>query len=140
MWDGNSWYSLNLDHDDGVIDCIEIYNNQIYVGSFNFVKTHIFRYTGSLKVGELKVNAEIKFYPNPVTSVLNVKIKLKGNNSIVVEIHNLEGKRVLKTKVNVLEENEISVNLSRLSSGTFIVLLKDEKSGSFLHQEKIIIQ
>ena len=76
----------------------------------------------SVKNENLNSLINISVYPNPVNNILNIKI---DNQQIKeVKIYNLMGKEVLKTSS---KESEIeSINISQLSSGMYLTLIKTD--------------
>ena len=60
-------------------------------------------------------SANFKYYPNPVTNVLNVSYV---KNITGVEVFNLVGQKVINKTVN---QNDAQVDMSALSTGTYMV-------------------
>jgi len=79
--------------------------------------TTFFDFWGLLPSGifESKATAEYKMYPNPVNDVLNIR-DLNDVKKIVIS--DVSGKLV---KSVIVESNRISVNISELNSGVYIV-------------------
>jgi hypothetical protein len=78
----------------------------------------------------LNVNSDLEIYPNPVMDVLHLKTDL-GVKRIIIS--DLLGKRLK----SVVPENaiEISVPVSDLNSGTYLIRLEQEngiKTGRFI--------
>ncbi|MFY1046476.1 choice-of-anchor J domain-containing protein [Chryseobacterium sp. GP-SGM7] len=73
----------------------------------------------------IKKNSSLKIYPNPVSDILNINSDSKIKS---VKIYDLSGK-------NVLETEKSNVNVSGLSSGTYIVTAQTENG---LQSAKII--
>ena len=74
---------------------------------------------GSVSVPEQNASLQtILISPNPVSDVLNIKLKGESKRSNFVEIVNLAGQTVLTKKT---ESDEVSVNVSSLSPGIYIV-------------------
>lgn len=67
----------------------------------------------------------IKIFPNPAKSILNWSVKAD------VEIYNSVGQKVITSK------NSSSTNISKLSNGVYIVIIKDE-NGKEIQRSKII--
>ena len=82
-----------------------------------------------LSIEEISDLDEITFYPVPVKSVLNISIK---NNTKIqsVEIYDLNGRQVFNSN-----QNSNQIDISHLSSGTYLVSVKTSKG---IHNEKII--
>ncbi|RTZ46854.1 T9SS type A sorting domain-containing protein [Chryseobacterium arthrosphaerae] len=80
--------------------------------------------TSSLATHEVtKKNASFRVYPNPVTQILNIDSQEKIQS---VSVFDATGRNVLSSEVNQAKYN---VDLSKLTSGTYIVTIKTE-SGS----------
>ena len=65
-------------------------------------------------------DSAIKIYPNPVTNTLNVYTT--GKNISKIEVYSILGKKVLEV------ENSDSINVSALSSGTYISKIYDDNN------------
>lgn len=65
-------------------------------------------------------NSEFSIYPNPTKDILNIKLK---NNSTakLVQVFDLTGRMILESEVN----NQ-TVSVESLSTGTYILLLRDQ--------------
>ena len=87
--------------------------------------------SSGLCVGIINVdnNQYIKIYPNPANVILN--IESKGIESLVVEIFNINGKKVKSNEV------KNSLLISDLPNGVYIVRIKG-KNGKLLKTEKIV--
>ncbi|MEO8933692.1 MAG: T9SS type A sorting domain-containing protein [Xanthomarina sp.] len=91
-----------------------IFNTTVDMGAYEF---------GSLPLGirdfELSEN-EIKLYPNPTTSFLNIKMKA---NLKQATIYSVLGTQVLKT-------TSTSINTSNLTSGVYLMKIEDENGNT----------
>ena len=67
-----------------------------------------------------KKNASFRVYPNPVTQILNIDSQEKIQS---VSVFDATGRNVLSSEVNQAKYN---VDLSKLTSGTYIVTIKTE--------------
>jgi len=75
--------------------------------------------SGSVSVPEENAASQaILLSPNPVSDILNIKLDKKTKKSDFVEIVNLSGQTILTQK---MESNELSLNVSKLSPGIYIV-------------------
>ncbi|MDG2151726.1 MAG: T9SS type A sorting domain-containing protein, partial [Polaribacter sp.] len=105
--------------------------------SFNF--ENVTQALGIEKVGE---NITFGVYPNPVKLDKKINIifdiqKVELNDNIV-EIYNLVGKRVLRTKItNTQGFYEKEIDLNSLNSGVYILKFN---SGGYQKSKKIVIQ
>ena len=105
--------------------------------SFNF--DNVTQALGIEKVGE---NITFGVYPNPVKQDKKINIifdiQTVNLNDNIVEIYNLVGKRVLKTKItNTIGFYEKEIDLSSLNSGVYMLRFT---SGEYQQSKKIIIQ
>ena len=70
--------------------------------------------------------AQLKYYPNPVDSELNISYIEEVTK---VEVFTITGQKVLSSNY---QSNEVKVDLSRLSSGTYLVRIDTEKASQFV--------
>lgn len=87
-------------------------------------RTNIRLNFSTLSTVEIDGKNALKYYPNPVKDIFNIS----GNQTITsLEIYNLSGQNILNQK---FDNKDISVNLSRLTSGNYIakVIYKDGSS------------
>ena len=73
-----------------------------------------------------------KIYPNPVIDNANLSFDLNSNELVNISIYNLNGELVKVLYNNVMMtsgNNNVSLNSSELSMGTYLVVVKsgDEK-------------
>jgi len=105
--------------------------------SFNF--ENVTQALGIEKVGE---NITFGVYPNPVNQDKKINIifdiQTVNLNDNIVEIYNLVGKRVLRTKItNTQGFYEKEIDLNSLNSGVYILKFN---SGGYQKSKKIVIQ
>ena len=70
--------------------------------------------------------AQLKYYPNPVDAELNISYT---DNITKVEVFTLTGQKVLNSTFQL---QEVKVDLSSLSSGTYMVKIETEKASQFI--------
>ena len=88
----------------------------------------VFIYGGtSLKVQNNMSSADIKIYPNPVTSVLHIDAPAK----VLVSVVSTDGKVLIERK------EAISLNVGQLSDGMYIIMVFDENN-TLLKTEKFV--
>lgn len=76
-----------------------------------------YEYNPTLSTSSFESNKkEVKLYPNPVTSVLNIKMKSDFESA---RIMNIQGQQVL-------ESDSKSINASQLPSGLYIIQIKND--------------
>lgn len=78
-----------------------------------------------LSVNELDLT-HLKYYPNPIDTELNIEY----NEAIKkVEIYTITGQKVLSKDFN---ENQVKLDLSNCSSGTYMIRVETEKASQFI--------
>ena len=121
----NSWiavstgfyHSLAIDNDGGLYTWGYNSNGQLGNGTTlndQYVVGTIACPTNNLSVDDF-TKSEMKFYPNPVSDILNISFE-QGISAVVV--YNLLGQEVFSKPFN---SNEVSINMSNLASGTYLV-------------------
>ena len=76
-------------------------------------------YTCMLSAEETSKKEIIAIYPNPVSDVLHVSMKI--NKEQKVEIYNMEGRKALEAMIN---SNKNTINVSNLPTGDYILTIK----------------
>ena len=76
-------------------------------------------YSCQLSVDDLSKKEIISIYPNPVSEVLNISMKISKEEK--VEIFNMEGRKVLETTI---ANGRNTVNVSHLAVGDYILRIK----------------
>ncbi|MET3537832.1 T9SS type A sorting domain-containing protein [Chryseobacterium limigenitum] len=76
-------------------------------------------YNCQLSVDDVSKKEIIAVYPNPVTDILNISLKV--NKEEKVEIYNMEGRKVLETTIN---NGKNTINVSHLQTGDYILNIK----------------
>ncbi len=69
---------------------------------------------------------QLKYYPNPVDSELNIAYNEEIRK---VEVFTITGQRVMSNEYN---SNEVKTDLSRLSAGTYLVKVETAKASQFI--------
>ena len=72
------------------------------------------------------VKNDLKYYPNPVVDILNVSY---SERILQIEVFDLLGKRI---KIKSTNDTNVSIDLSDLSVGTYMVQLKTDNKTQFL--------
>jgi len=141
-WDGSQWSALNLNHDDSFVNCVEVYNNKLYVGTADFNKSHVFVYNGSgIGISENFANESSKFniYPNPVIDDFNIEIESSNLDDINIEVIDLLGNILISENHQISKNANISVKCEHLAKGTYIVLIREKNSKSIIMHNKFVI-
>lgn len=76
-------------------------------------------YNCELSVNETSKKDLIAIYPNPVSDMLNISVKISKDEK--VEIYNMEGRKVLETTIS---KGKNTVNVSNLPTGNYILSIK----------------
>lgn len=76
-------------------------------------------YNCVLSVDDFAKKDIIAIYPNPVSDILNISMKI--NKEEKVEIYNMEGRKVLETTIN---NGKNTINVSHLQTGDYILSSK----------------
>lgn len=73
---------------------------------------------------------ELSLYPNPTSSALNLSFNLPQSDAIVVSVHDLNGKLMHQTNIGQKQagKKDISVDLSGLSTGTYLLKIQGNQS------------
>ena len=81
-------------------------------------------FTTETEVKIIEINNDIKLFPNPCNSVLNIFV----NNAQItnVEIYNIFGKLILKENYN--NANKIQINTSQFESGVYVIKIQNDKN------------
>ncbi len=71
-------------------------------------------------------SVSVTAYPNPVIDMLTLDYTSEASNDVVIRIYSITGTlvKIVKSKVN-LGSNKLSMNLSDLAKGGYIVSLQD---------------
>lgn len=126
LWKNSNWFGLGLAHDDSFVNCIEVFNNQIYVGTFDFTKSHLFRYSGSASTHEIILQTNIHVFPNPASSHIVIEFEGTVSPDAEIRIFNIEGKEVQWIRE---VSGEMTVDVSDWPSGIYFVeLIADNRS------------
>ena len=111
-----------------------VLGNQYYAGGWSKAADPIgrleldgFEVVGTENLSNLKVE-EVEIFPNPVKSVVNIKLDMEENHkNVELSILDINGKVI--QKLDVQEQHGITpVNISSYPSGTYIFSVKTEKS------------
>jgi hypothetical protein len=68
------------------------------------------------------IGDNISLYPNPVKDVLNINIGSSESQIVKIEIYALDG-RLIQSSRNIVEYGQISVNVSKLKKGLYVLTL-----------------
>lgn len=79
--------------------------------------------------------SEFNIYPNPVDDILKINSKLSIIN---IEIYDIQGKLVLNKLIENKNFKNFDVDITSVSKGVHLVIIKDEKNKKSLFTHKII--
>lgn len=88
-------------------------------------------------IKEINKHSSIHIYPNPCSDIAIVDLKESPNIPIMITIYNSLGQVVYRKQC--MNEDQIILNLSDLSSGVFLLTLTNPTE-YFIKEEKIIIE
>ena len=117
----SSVYSIDLDG-DGDNDVLSTGGYGVYGGKIVWNENLLIT-----SVTEIS-NTDIKIYPNPTQNIINVSY----NKEFLPKIYDITGRKLLTS-------NSTTTDISQLSKGIYIILLKDEQ-GVLLEMEKLIVE
>ncbi len=70
----------------------------------------------------------IKLYPNPATDFINIKLDTPNARHIILTLHTIIGNS-LEVESEIIEENEVRLKVKDLTTGYYLLAVKDERSG-----------
>ena len=131
MWNGNQWEDFHVS--DGLVGpnvrglSIDSEDN-VWVATSTGVSKISFIPSSLNSVS----NYNVEVFPNPSSGIITVSVDENLKN---IEIYNVLGSLIQSEKIHF--QNEISVNLSHLSSGIYHLVLRNE---NLVLNQKIIIE
>jgi hypothetical protein len=88
--------------------------------------------TSTVGVMEIPAQSNVlinSVYPNPASSAINVSLNAKENETLVVEVLDMVGKKQMTTSLKAnAGENKTSVDVSSLAKGAYILRITDAKN------------
>lgn len=107
QYSGTAWAGIVDAGSSLPMDMPFIINYQAFLGTESFISD----------------NNKISLYPNPATSVLNIKVNYNTTQSTpsYVEIYDLKGVKVLNQKLNLMDFDNYQVNIESLNRGVYLV-------------------
>lgn len=112
------------------------YGNSMYLDDINVIETDA---NGNpAAINELEGVNNISVYPNPATSVANVKVQLSNDANLSIRIVDILGK-VVYSEINaaVAGSNAFTLNTSNLSNGVYFV---EVQSGDVTNKVKLVVK
>lgn len=74
-------------------------------------------------------NGQLKVYPNPAATILNLEIN-SAENKAVVSLSNLLGKEIWKEEITTLEAQTVQIPISTLQNGVYILNYQTKAANS----------
>lgn len=136
MWDGTTWHSLELPFSGGFATCIEAFNDNLYVSTWDFNQSHLHsRELSTVSIQSIQ-NQSIDFdiYPNPSTGTLNIELQ-ETTTDITIEVMNALGQVVLSQQIHFA--TQLHIDVPNQSQGVYYVKIK---AGNKIGSKKIILQ
>jgi len=124
LWDGTKWIDYGITHDDSFMSCAEVYNNQLYVGSFDFTKSHLYKLASLTGINENKNDILFSVFPNPVVDQLHINIPEITKNC-TVSISNINGQEMISKR---MQQNDAVLDMSGWASGIYFVKVVSDKA------------
>lgn len=116
-------YALSNGNYTARITVRDIFNQTSQVANAYFTVT-------ALNLTNNEVKSDIKIYPNPASTYINIE----GQNLKSATIVDVLGKTVLR---QVLAENQTNIDINKLSKGTYFITVSDNKEK--IYNKKIVI-
>lgn len=106
---------------NGAMDELAIFNRGL--SNSEVYSIYDYLWNATLSVGNNEAAGDVRLYPNPATSQLNISGHL-GSNTATVEVYNIPGQLVLAEQVSTTGgQLQHSVNTSKLPTGTYTLKL-----------------
>ena len=88
-----------------------------------------FNYSKTISIDFSKSESPLILYPNPANDIVHIKNNFQLHNNIKIEVYNIIGKQCLSTTFFVANEEELSLNISNLTSGIYSVIITENLTG-----------
>lgn len=140
-WNGSNWSSTGLNHDDSFVSCLEVYNNKLYAGTFDFDRTHIFKYTGSAPTTTslTEHQEELKLVGNFVDDKLTLCRGEGCATDLELSVVDFLGSVQLRENFEVIENSEVQINVQNLAKGCYKLVVKAAGSNAVLLTEMVYV-
>ncbi|HRB19474.1 MAG TPA: T9SS type A sorting domain-containing protein, partial [Chitinophagales bacterium] len=103
----------------------------------NCIQNATFSVEAATPTNETESQFEIlNVYPNPATDIMNLNFSLKEYKDVKVELYDLSGQTIYYNEYNNVKEQQASVDLSMLSTGTYLLKFGLPEGNTF---RKIIV-
>jgi hypothetical protein len=140
-WDGTQWSNLNANFNSGV-ECLTILNDEVYFGGaftqINGIPVNfICKYTIPVGISDHNSTIQIDIYPNPANEIITITgLNANSNKLQVMKLNDMTGRTILTQPLNTDNEKK-EINISSLSSGSYILII--ESDGVNVQNKKVVI-
>lgn len=119
---GTTWTRIDALQHTGNVTCVDALN--CYSGGFSNSLTNsgMFKSTSALAVSDIKTQANVAIFPNPVTSYFKVNTNGMDVKAITVVVTDASGRTVKTFK------NQDTYQVNDLAKGVYLVTISDGKS------------
>jgi hypothetical protein len=131
-FDGANWIPVCDTMDSGVIESMCVYNDELYVGGYfkmiNDSALYGIARTHFPNVSVLEYNprsSTVKVYPNPTSSILNVKTETKGEKINSIILYSTQG-NILNSRDKLNAEVTV-IDLTSISTGVYFIRVSTSK-------------
>jgi hypothetical protein len=76
--------------------------------------------------GPSDITKSVHIYPNPAVDFVHIRLDRFSTDNIKLTVHNIIGNQV-EVETEVIDEHEIRVRVKDLSSGYYLLALKDDQ-------------
>lgn len=91
--------------------------------------------SGAVGLHENTLIKNINIFPQPAQDVLNIQVELNQNVSMLYEVADITGRKILSGKMNSTSER---IDISTMSRGNYFIALRNE-DGAILYTSKFIM-
>ena len=125
-----------------------IYDNIVYYGIFSFDNQTSWSVGASGTVlsttafftgfDEISQENDLRIYPNPATSTINVRLDNVSGSDMKLNILNINGQSVYEARgLNLTENHEIQIPVNNIASGLYQLVLS---TASQSYSEKLVVR
>ena len=88
-----------------------------------------FNYSKTISIDFSKSESPLILYPNPANDIVHIKNNFQLHDNIKIEVYNIIGKQCLSTTLFIANEEELSLNISNLTSDIYSVIITENLTG-----------
>ncbi len=97
-------------------------------------------YAGKQLSTDVVSNVSISMYPNPASHKVKIDLSESVLEDISVRIHSFTGSEVYNKSTNLIGNRLLSVDISNLSQGTYLVSITDNEDRSVKTIKKLVVE